>query len=138
METRVKGSGKGRRVQLGNVDHVSLEDARQEARKLLMEAKRGTDIRFKQEDGETVPETLGAALEEFYAARASNRMHPRLARSLVVGRQTCHHAKIPIQSLDNDFGRFRLYIQRKRSERSHKVRSRRNKKLLLEVIGKSL
>ena len=70
--------------------------------------------------------------------RASNRMHPRLARSLVVGRQTCHHPKIPIQSLDNDFGRFRLYIQRKRSERSHKVRSRGNKKLLLEVIGKSL
>ena len=69
VETRVKGSGKTRRVQLGNVDHVSLDDARQEARKLLMEAKRGTDIRFQQEEEETVPETLGAALDEFFTAK---------------------------------------------------------------------
>ena len=79
VETRVKGSGKGRRVQLGNVDHISLEDARQEARKLLMEAKRGTDIRFQQEEDEVVPETLGAALEEFYAAKKHKLAHSTLA-----------------------------------------------------------
>ncbi|PRY75314.1 tyrosine-type recombinase/integrase [Marivita geojedonensis] len=69
VETRVKGSGKGVRTHLGNVDHVSLDDARQEARKLLSEAKSGMDIRFRQDEEEALPETLGAAHEEFFAVK---------------------------------------------------------------------
>ncbi|MFC6637975.1 tyrosine-type recombinase/integrase [Sulfitobacter sp. JBTF-M27] len=69
VETRVKGSGKSVRTHLGNVDHIRLDDARQEARKLLMEAKRGTDIRFRHEEEEPLPETLGKAHEEFYAVK---------------------------------------------------------------------
>ena len=66
VETRVRGTSKGVRTHIGNVEHISLDDARQEARKLLLEAKRGQDIRFRQEDEETLPDTLGAAHEEFF------------------------------------------------------------------------
>ncbi|MFT7105953.1 MAG: hypothetical protein ACJAVT_000468 [Yoonia sp.] len=52
VETRVRGSGKGVRTQIGNVEHISLDEARQEARKLLLEAKRGHDIRFRPEEEE--------------------------------------------------------------------------------------
>lgn len=68
VETRVKGTGKTRRVQIGNVDHLPLEDARLEARALLLKAKQGNDIRFLDQE-EILPDTLGKALEEFEAAK---------------------------------------------------------------------
>jgi integrase len=69
VETRVRGSGKGVRTQIGNVEHISLDEARQEARKLLLEAKRGHDIRWRHEEEDTIPDTIGAAHEEFFAAK---------------------------------------------------------------------
>ena len=48
VETRVKGTSKNVRTQIGNVEHISLDEAKQEARTLLLEAKSGHDIRFRE------------------------------------------------------------------------------------------
>jgi len=69
VETRVKGTSKNVRTQIGNVEHISLDEAKQEARTLLLEAKSGHDIRFRDDEEDTTPETIGAALEEFFAAK---------------------------------------------------------------------
>jgi integrase len=69
VETRLKGGGRTVRTHLGNVDHLPLDDAKQEAKKLLLDAKRGTDIRFRHEDDEPTPETLTAAIREFTVAK---------------------------------------------------------------------
>jgi hypothetical protein len=60
VETRVKGTRKNVRTQLGNVDHLTLDDARTEARHLLAQAAKGNDPRFRAEPDEVVPESLGA------------------------------------------------------------------------------
>lgn len=69
VETRIKGRGNVVRKQLGQVDLLPLQDARQEARKYLLEAKRGTDIRFSDQEEEVLPDTLGAALEAHLQAK---------------------------------------------------------------------
>ncbi|WP_217810186.1 tyrosine-type recombinase/integrase [Salibaculum griseiflavum] len=69
VETRIRGLNKVIRKQLGSVDHLPLEDARQEARKHLLEAKRGKDIRFSDQEDEPLPDTLGAALESHLKAK---------------------------------------------------------------------
>lgn len=69
VESRVKGRNKVVRLQIGSVDHLPLDDARQEARKHLLEAKRGTDIRFLDQEEDPLPDTLGAALESHLRAK---------------------------------------------------------------------
>lgn len=69
VETRIKGRGNVVRKQLGSIDHLPLLDARQEARKHLLEAKRGTDIRFTGQEEEPLPDTLGAALTAHIQAK---------------------------------------------------------------------
>ncbi|MHA6326792.1 tyrosine-type recombinase/integrase [Roseivivax sp. CAU 1753] len=74
VETRVKGLNKTVRKHLGPVDLQPLAEAQQEARALLLEAKRGVDIRFlDDDDDDVVPDTLGEALEE-HLKRKSNSL----------------------------------------------------------------
>lgn len=65
VETRVSGSGRNIRKQIGSVELISLQDARQQARQLILQAKDGVDISYDPEPEEIPPETLGAALENF-------------------------------------------------------------------------
>lgn len=70
VETRISGLNKVARKHLGSIDHLPLQDARLEARKDLLEAKRGQDIRFSgQQEEEPLPDTLGAALESHLSAK---------------------------------------------------------------------
>lgn len=65
VETRVSGSRRNVRKQIGSVELVSLQDARQQARQLILAAKSGVDITFDPEPEEALPETLGGALKSF-------------------------------------------------------------------------
>lgn len=75
VETRVKGTAKNVRRQIGGVALMPLDEARLEARRLLLEAYRGKDIRFSTDDEEALPETLGAALDEFVRTK-KHRLSP--------------------------------------------------------------
>lgn len=75
VETRIKGLAKVVRKQLGSVDHLPLHEAQQAARKHLLEAKRGTDIRFNAHEEDPLPDTLGEALNDHLKAK-QNTLRP--------------------------------------------------------------
>ena len=58
-ETRIKGTRKKVRKKIRLVDLLPLDDARQEARSLLLKASQGLDIRFEAHVLEEMPLTIG-------------------------------------------------------------------------------
>ena len=67
-EARVK-SGRTVRKTIGNVDHLSLDDAKNEARGLLLDLKRGIDVGKRKPPAPPEPNTLGELVERFLSER---------------------------------------------------------------------
>ena len=68
-ETRIRGTSKKVRKKIGLVDLLPLDDARQEARSLLLKASQGFDIRFKTDQLAEMPLTIGKAVRDYISAK---------------------------------------------------------------------
>jgi len=75
-ETRIKGTRKKVRKQIGLVDLLPLDDARQEARSLLFKASKGLDIRFEFDQLEERPLTIGKAVDDYISAKRNKLILP--------------------------------------------------------------
>ncbi|WP_417605094.1 tyrosine-type recombinase/integrase [Primorskyibacter flagellatus] len=65
VEKRIKGQASAKRIRIGDVDLVPLVDARQEAKRILLQASQGFDPRHAQVDEDPLPETLLGALQAY-------------------------------------------------------------------------
>jgi len=68
-ETRIRGTGKKVRRKIGSIDLMPLDDARQDARGLLLKASQGFDIRFEADALEEMPLTIGQAVRDYIDAK---------------------------------------------------------------------
>jgi integrase len=91
LSYRVKGSGKVKRLSLGRLDDVSLEEARQRAHQLTSAARRGVDLLAAEEaarEARAREITVGQLVERYVARRVAGRLKTakeierRLKRSL--------------------------------------------------------
>ena len=70
VEKRMNGSLSPIRKKIGNVDYMSLAEARQMALELIAELSKGVDVRYTPIDDELLPYTIGAAQERFLQEKA--------------------------------------------------------------------
>lgn len=87
-ETRIKGTGKKVRKKIGLVDLLPLDDARQEARSLLLKASQGLDIRFEVDVLEEMPLTIGKAVSDYISAKR-HKLAPSTLRDYRVTFNSC-------------------------------------------------
>jgi hypothetical protein len=57
-EARIKGIGRKFRQKIGSVDLIPLDDARSDARSMLLQAFKGIDPRFEEQEVEQGPKRL--------------------------------------------------------------------------------
>ena len=87
-ETRIKGTRKKVRKKIGLVDLLPLDDARQEARSLLLKASQGLDIRFEVDVLEEMPLTIGKAVSDYISAKR-HKLAPSTLRDYRVTFNSC-------------------------------------------------
>jgi integrase len=68
-ETRIKGTGRKVRQKIGSVDLMHLDDARSDARSMLLQAFKGVDPRFDKQEVEQAPKTVGQAVTDYIEAK---------------------------------------------------------------------
>jgi integrase len=98
LSYRVKGSGKVKRLSVGRIDDVSLEEARERAHQLTSAARRGVDLLAEEEvarEARAHEITVGQLVERYVARRVAGRLktakeiESRLKRALadIMGRK---------------------------------------------------
>ena len=68
-ETRIKGTAKKVRTKIGLVDLLPLEEARQSARAMLLQASQGIDPRFEAGVVQDGPASVGQAVNDYIEAK---------------------------------------------------------------------
>jgi hypothetical protein len=68
-ETRIKGTARKVRCKIGSIDLMPLEEARLNARTMLLQASKGVDPRFEASLAEGGPATVGQAVSDYIEAK---------------------------------------------------------------------
>jgi integrase len=68
-ETRIKGTARKVRCKIGSIDLMPLEEARLNARTMLLQASKGVDPRFEASVAEDGPATVGQSVSDYIEAK---------------------------------------------------------------------